>query len=139
MALKGTYDTLKQLFQDIIAPHLEKMSGEISGLKTEIRSLEKRMEEGFASSRNEMESLRGEMRQSHESLRGEIGSVRGEIGSVRGEIGSVRGEIGSVRGEMESLRGEMRQGLAYTNKRLDEVLEIRERLAALEAKLANRN
>ncbi|HXZ89404.1 MAG TPA: hypothetical protein VEF07_12585 [Candidatus Binataceae bacterium] len=132
MALKGTYDTLKQLFQDIIAPQLEKMSGEISGLKTEIRSLEKRMEEGFASSRNEMESLRGEMRQSHESL-------RGEIGSVRGEIGSVRGEIGSVRGEMESLRGEMRQGLAYTNKRLDEVLEIRERLAALEAKLANRN
>jgi hypothetical protein len=93
MALEGTYDTLKQLFQDIIAPQLEKMSGEISGLKTEVRSLEKRMEEGFASSRN----------------------------------------------EMESLRGEMRQGLAYTNERLDEVLEIRERLAALEAKLANRN
>lgn len=100
MALKGTYDTLKQLFQDIIAPQLEKMSGEIGGLRTEVRSLEKRMEEGFASSRNDSASLRN---------------------------------------EMESLRGEMRQGLAYTNKRLDEVLEIRERLAALEAKLANRN
>jgi len=111
MALRGTHDTLKQLFQDIIAPQLEKMSGEISGLKTEMRSLEKRMEEGFTSSRNEMSSLRGEMRHGHESLRGEI----------------------------DSLRGEMRQGLAYTNKRLDEVLEIRERLAVLEAKLATRN
>lgn len=45
----------------------------------------------------------------------------------------------SLRNEIDSLRGEMRQGLAYSNKRVDEVLEIRERLAVLEAKLATRN
>jgi len=114
MALKGTYETIKQAFQDIIAPQLERINGEIAGLKTQIHSLEKRMEEGFVSIRNGMDSLRGEM-------------------------GSFRGEMGSLRNEMDSLRGEMRQGFAYSNKRVDEVLEIRERLAVLEAKLATRN
>jgi chromosome segregation ATPase len=107
MAPKGTYETIKQAFQDIIAPQLERINGEIAGLKTQIHSLERRTDEGFMSIRNEM--------------------------------GSLRAEMGSLRNEMDSLRGEMRQGLAYSNKRVDEVLEIRERLAVLEAKLATRN
>jgi hypothetical protein len=111
MALKGTYETIKQAFQDIIAPQLERINGEIAGLKTQIHSLEKRTEEGFISVRHEMGSLEKRMEEGFASLRN----------------------------EMDSLRGEMRQGLAYSNKRVDEVLEIRERLAVLEAKLATRN
>lgn len=49
-----------------------------------------------------------------------------------------QGQVG-LRGELSSLREEMRQGLAYTNKRLDDAVDIRERLAALEAKMASRN
>ena len=111
MALKGTYETIKQAFQDIIAPQLERINGEIAGLKMQIHSLEKRTEEGFISVRHEMGSLEKRMEEGFASLRNEI----------------------------DSLRGEMRQGLAYSNKRVDEVLEIRERLAVLEAKLATRN
>ncbi|SRR5216684_203483 len=63
MALRGTYETLKQAFQDIIAPQLERINGQIEGLKVEMQSvrnemasLEKRMEEGFTSLRNEMQA-----------------------------------------------------------------------------------
>jgi hypothetical protein len=122
MAIKGTYDTIKQAFQDIIAPQLERINGEIAGLKTEVRSLEKRMEEGFA-------SMRGETREGQTSIRTEVDSVREEL--RQGQAG--------LRGELNSLREEMRQGMSYMGKRLDETLEIRERLAALEAKLAARN
>ena len=37
MAIKGTYDTIKQAIQDLIAPQLERITGEIAGLKTEVR------------------------------------------------------------------------------------------------------
>jgi len=125
MALKGTYEAIKQAFQDIIAPQLERINGEIAGLKTQMHSLEKRTEEGFISVRHEMGSLEKRMEEGFASLRNEMGSLRGEMGLLRNE--------------MDSLRGEMRQGFAYSNKRVDEVLEIRERLAVLEAKLASRN
>jgi predicted nucleic acid-binding Zn-ribbon protein len=136
MALKGTYETIKQAFQDIIAPQLERINGEIAGLKTQIHSLERRTDEGFASIRNEMGSLRNEMGSLEKRMEEGFVSIRNEMGSLekRMDDGFV-----SVRNEMDSLRGEMRQGLAYSNKRVDEVLEIRERLATLEAKLATRN
>ena len=74
------------------------LKGEISGLKTEVRSLEKRMEEGQSFVHQEIGSLREEMRQ---------------------------GQVG-LRGELSSLREEMRQGLAHTNKRLNEPVDIEE-------------
>lgn len=143
MAIRGTYDAIKQAIQDLIAPQLERIGGEIAGLKAEVHSLEKRMEEGQTLSHQEIGSLREEVRQGQASLRGELGSFREEIHSLREEMrqgqASFRGELGSLREEMHALREEMRQGLAYTNKRLDETAEIRERLAALEAKFAARN
>ena len=77
MALRGTYETLKQAFQDIIAPQLERINGQIEGLKVEMQSV-----------RNEMQSVRNE--------------------------------------------------IAATNKRLDDSLDVRERLAAIEGKLSAR-
>src|SRR5713101_2693195 len=96
MAIKGTYDTIEQAFQDIIAPQLERINGEIAGLKTEVRSLEKRMEEGFM-------SLRGETREGQTSIRAELDSVREEL--RQGQTG-LRGEMNSLRGEIRSLREE---------------------------------
>jgi chromosome segregation ATPase len=102
MAIKGTYDTIKQAIQDLIAPQLERITGEIAGLKTEVRSLEKRMEEGFT-------SLRGETREGQTSIRAELDSVREEL--RQGQAG-LRGEMSSLREEIRSLREETRQGLA---------------------------
>jgi hypothetical protein len=46
-------------------------------------------------------------------------------------------KLEALKGEISSVREEARidEKLTFTNKRLDEALEIRERLAALEAKV----
>ena len=90
MAVRGMYDTVRQAFQDIIAPQIEGLKGEITAVRTKVDSLEKRMEERFGSLEKQVEE---------------------SFAAVRTEI-------------------------SYTNRRLDEALEIRERLASLEAKIA---
>ncbi len=77
------YDTVKQAFQDIIAPQIEGLKGEITALRTEIRRLDEK-----------------------------IDGVRGELALTRQHLDDKIGALG---------------------QRLDDVLEIRERLAALEA------
>ncbi len=104
---RGIYDTVKQAIQDVVAPQLQELKGEIaglrgemSGLRGELRQIEKRMEEGFSAGRNEVNSLRNEMN-----------------------------------ARLSALDEKFSSRLDYTNKRLEEALEIRERLAALEARV----
>ncbi len=85
MAAKHNYEAVKIAVQDIIAPQLEAVKGEISSLRIEI----KRLYEKIDSSRNE---------------------IKADISRLD-------------------------EKLLFTNKRLDEALEIRERLAVLEAKI----
>ncbi len=72
-----------------------------------------------------------------EALKAEISSVRGEISAfrteMRTEIRRLDEKIGSVRNEIKADIARIDEKLTFTNKRLDEALEIRERLAALEA------
>lgn len=103
MALKGTYETVKQAIQDVIAPQLQELKGEIAGLRGEIK--------------------------------GEIAGLRGEL---KGEIAGLRGEMRQIEKRMEEGFGALRSEIAITNKRIDEALNIRERLAALEAALSHR-
>ncbi len=72
-----------------------------------------------------------------ESLKGEIGQLRAE---VRGEIAEFRGE---VHGEIAELRSDMRENHAAVSaeiRRIDDkltwALDLRERIVALETKLA---
>ncbi|MGH7908159.1 MAG: hypothetical protein ACREP6_16180 [Candidatus Binataceae bacterium] len=165
MAGKGIYDTVKQAIQDVVAPQMQELKGEISGMRGEMRQIEKRMEEGFAAVRSELHSEIGAVRSEigavhneiasvRKELGSEIGSVRIEIASVRKELGSeiaslrseltseigslrseLRSEIGAVRSEVVALRSDLVTRIDFTNKRLDEALEVRERLAALEARV----
>jgi uncharacterized coiled-coil protein SlyX len=97
MAVRGMYDTVRQVFQDIIAPQIEGLKGEITALRTEQHRLDEKMDLLTTMLTKRLED---------------------GLAAVRAEIGAVRTEIG------------------YTNRRLDEALEIRERLATLEAKVA---
>ncbi len=85
MAVKDIYEAVKTAVQDIIAPQLEAVKGEISSLRIEI----KRLDEKIDSSRNE---------------------IKADISRLD-------------------------EKLLFTNKRLDEALEIRERLAVLEVRI----
>src|SRR5262249_45859849 len=141
MAVRGMYDTVRQVFQDIIAPQIEGLKGEMTALRAEQHRLDekmdllttlltKRLEDGLGAVRAEVSAVRTELTKRLEdglvALRAEVSAVRTEL-TKRLEDGlvAVRAEIGAVRTE-----------IGYTNRRLDETLEIRERLATLEAKVA---
>lgn len=83
--------------QDLMAPHLEAIKGEIVSVKADIRRLEDKMDVSFK---------------------------------------AVDGKFDSLRNELKADIARVDEKLLFTNKRLDEALEIRERLAVLEAKMA---
>jgi len=101
---RGIYNTVEQAIQDVVAPQLQELKGDIAGL------------------RGEMAGLRGEMRQIEKRLEDGFTSIRSEM-NVR----------------FGALDEKFTQRLDSTNKRLEEALEIRERLAALEARVASQS
>ena len=66
-----------------------------------------------------------------ERIKGELAGVRTEL---RAELTAVRAELKAINDRIDTLK----ERVTETNKRLDEALNIRERLAAVEAKLAAR-
>jgi hypothetical protein len=67
-----------------------------------------------------------------------LSTAHSEIQSVRGEIQSVRGEVHSLRNEMITSFSAVHNELSAGNKRLDDAIDMRERLAALEGKMSAR-
>jgi hypothetical protein len=57
---------------------------------------------------------------------------------VPGKVPSVRNEMHGLEKRMEEGFTSIRHELAATNKRLDDALDVRERLAAIEGKLSAR-
>lgn len=87
------YQAVKQAMQDLIAPQIESVKGDIAALRAELQG-------------------------GHATLHAEIDSVRAEIGSVRSEVESVRREVHLL------------------DDKLTWALDLRERIVALETKLA---
>ena len=126
------YDQVKQALQDVLAPEIQALKAEIKRLDERITGLEekmvvrleglqqemvvqiKRLEERISGGEGKMESLRNE-------LLAEIKRVDGKVDNVKNEL---LAEIRRVDATMEGLGREVRTAL-----------EIRERLAALEAKV----
>jgi chromosome segregation ATPase len=106
MAAKGMYDTVKQAIQDLIAPDLERIKGQLTGVDARISALDKRMD----------------------SLEKRVDEG---LGALRQEM---QAGFRSVDDRIDTLK----ERVTETNKRLDEALDIRERLATLEAKFAAR-
>ena len=84
------YDAVKQALQDLIAPQIE-------------------------------------------SLKGDMGQLRGEIAELRGEV---RGEIAEVRSEMRGNHAALSAEIRRLDDKLTWALDLRERIVALETKLA---
>jgi hypothetical protein len=68
-----------------------------------------------------------------ESIKGEIVALRADMNGLRGEV---RAEVNGLHGEITALRGEMMAHLTRLDERLTVALDVRERIVALEAKLA---
>ncbi len=93
MATKGMYETVKQAIQDLIAPDLERIKGQLTGLDA-------------------------------------------RVDAVRTEVAAVRAEVASLEKRTEAALGAVNDRLDTLKERVTDALDIRERLAAVEAKLA---
>jgi len=109
LAWLNIYQTIKQIVQDAVAPEIQELKGEIAG-------------------------------------------VRGEIVGVKGEIIGVKGEIRGLSDRIDSLEKRLDHRIDSVERRLDEfgkrmggferqleiALDVRERLAVVEARLEHR-
>lgn len=102
------YQAVKQAMQDLIAPELESLRGDIKAMRGELHA--------------EIGGLRSEL--------------KGEIASLRGELTGLHGEVNGLRGELNGLRAETAANIARLDERLTIALDVRERLVALEARVA---
>jgi hypothetical protein len=110
MAPKGMYDTVKQAIQDLIAPDLERIKGQLTGVDARISAFEKGVDTRISALEKGVD-------------------VRISALEKRVDEG-----FRAVSDRIDALK----ERVAETNKRLDEALDIRERLATLEAKFAAR-
>jgi len=106
MKRMGLYDQVKSAFQDLIAPELHAIRGDI-------HRLDQKGDGGDARLTTKIDSGIG-------SLRTEVGSLRTEMSSMKGELVA---EIRRVDARIDGMERELRTAI-----------DIRERLAALEAR-----
>ena len=106
MKRMGLYDQVKSAFQDLIAPELDAIRGDIHRLDQKVDGVDARLT-------TKIDSGIG-------SLRTEVGSLRTEMNSMKGELVA---EIRRVDARIDGMERELRTAI-----------DIRERLAALEAR-----
>jgi chromosome segregation ATPase len=123
MASVEIYDQIKSAFQDIIAPELHALRGDMRILDQKIVGLDQKVDGVDARLTVKIDAFRTEM-----------GSLRSEMGSLRGETGSLRSEMGSLRAELVAEIRRVDSRIDGFDRELKTAIDIRERLAALEAR-----
>lgn len=120
---------IERFIERTLAPRLEELAGEIRGLRGEMQQLDKRVTENFTSLRNEMvariESLEGR-------LNGRIDTLSERTSALERRVDD---RLGAIDRRLDERIGGLDDKIALTSKRFDEALDIRERLASLEAKV----
>jgi hypothetical protein len=116
-----------------LAPRLEELAGEIRGLRGEMQQLDKRVAENFTSLRNEtvarIEVLEGR-------LNGRIDTLSERTSAVERRMDD---HLAAIDRRLDERLGGLDDKIALSSKRFDEALDIRERLASLEAKVEAQN
>ena len=98
----GIYDQIKSAIQDVVAPALHELRGEIHAMRGEIR--------------------------------GEMQAMRAGIERVDEKVDSLRAEMGYMKGELVAEIRRLDTRIDGVDRELRTAIDIRERLAALEAR-----
>jgi hypothetical protein len=141
MMAMGVYDQIKTAFRDIIAPELQVLRGDIQRLDQRFDSVDQRfdsvdqrfdsIDQRFAGVYQRFDSLQQTFEQRFQGLNEKIDDL-----DVRLNV-----RIDSLRTETVSMKGELLAEIRRVDTRIDGVdrelrtaIDIRERLAALEAR-----
>jgi len=120
------YDQVKQALQDILAPELQALKAEIRRLDEKIESLRNEMNTRFLALEEKVDLLRNV----------ELKRVDEKIETLRTvDLRGVEEKFESLRNEMNARFSAVQEGLDGLKYEVRTVLEIRERLAAVEAKV----
>jgi chromosome segregation ATPase len=116
-----TLATIQKILEGMIVPEMQavkdrlaSIEGEIKGLRSEIRRLDDKIDNGLAKLETKIDS---------------------GLGRLEERIAHLDDKLTGHVARLEDRIAHLDDKLTFTNKRLDEALEIRERLAALEAKV----
>lgn len=112
MAAKGIYDTVKQAIQDVVAPDLERIKGQLTGVDARLGAVEKRVDEGLTGVRAELKAdlsaVRAELKADLSAVRAEIRGMDDRLGSFRNEM---HAELRSVNARMDALKDRFAEAL----------------------------
>jgi prefoldin subunit 5 len=111
----GVYDQIKSAFQDIIAPELHAIRADIQRLDQKIDSVDARISARLDAHKSEIQSLKAELLSHIQRLEQKIDSLKAELLS----------EIRRLDTRIDSL-----------DRELKTAIDLRERLVAVEARLA---
>jgi chromosome segregation ATPase len=111
MTRMGIYDQIKTAFQDLVSPALHEIRGEVAALRADIRRLDQRIDGTDA----KIDGVDARLHSKMDSLGAQLGHMKGELIA---EIRRVDARIDGVDRELRT------------------AIDIRERLAALEARRA---
>jgi len=113
MARMGVYDQIKKAFQDIVAPEIHELRGEIRRLDQKIDGVDARLNIRLDALDNKIDNV-------DQRLTAKLDALRTETVSMKGELIA---EIRRLDTRMDGMDRELRTAI-----------DIRERLAALEAR-----
>ncbi|MEK6728895.1 MAG: hypothetical protein AABY76_02595 [Planctomycetota bacterium] len=120
----SVYDQVKQALQDVVAP-------EIKALQIEIKRLDEKIDNRFASLDEKMETRIASL---DEKVDTRFASLDEKIDT---RFISLDGKVDSLRREMIAEIGRLDDKVDNLDEKIDIAIQIRERLAALEARLTS--
>ena len=145
MAAMGVYDQIKKAFQDVIAPELHELRGEIRRLDQRVESVDHKIDGVDARMGARLDALHDKIDGVDARMGVRLGALDGKIDGVDERLGvrlqSLDDKIDSLRVESRAMKGELLAEIRRLDVRVDGVdrdirtaIDVRERLAALEAR-----
>jgi hypothetical protein len=115
MRRMGVYEQVKSFFQDIVAPALHEIRGAIQGLRADIHRLDAKIDGVDA------------------RLNDKIGGIDARL---NGKLDALGAQMGHMKGELIAEIRRLDVRIDGVDRELRTAIDIRERLAALEARRA---
>jgi hypothetical protein len=124
MPRMGIYEQIKSAIQDLVAPALHEMRGDIQAMRADIHRLDQKIDGGNAGLNDRLDNVDARLSDRLDNmdarLSGKLDSLAAQMGHMKGELIA---EIRRVDARIDGVDRELRTAI-----------DIRERLAALEAR-----